>query len=127
MGVTVGVAAPAIAGAGYAGSIPATSTMTTTPRVNGRWKAGWNHGTASGYSNHYCRCIPCTDAYNEVMRKYRSWYGRLGVHGPRPYSTPTHGTHTEYAKHGCRCDLCRIAERDYRRSYRAQRKALAGD
>ena len=92
--------------------------MTTTPRVNGRWKAGWNHGTASGYS---------TDAYNEVMRKYRSWYGRLGVHGPRPYSTPTHGTHAEYAKHGCRCDLCRIAERDYRRSYRAQRKALAGD
>jgi hypothetical protein len=32
---------------------------------------GWEHGTASGYSNHGCRCQPCRDAWAIATWKRR--------------------------------------------------------
>lgn len=33
---------------------------------------GWQHGTRTGYSNHRCRCRPCTDAIAAYKREQRA-------------------------------------------------------
>ena len=55
------------------------------------------HGTHGGYSNHKCRCDPCTEANTAAMADWRARH--WGVEPLR------HGA-AGYTNYGCRCEVC---------------------
>ena len=55
------------------------------------------HGTLGGYSNHKCRCVPCTTANTVYQQDWRDRHW-----GMEP---PIHGR-SGYMNYGCRCDVC---------------------
>ena len=75
------------------------------------------HGTAGGYTNHKCRCEPCTEANKKAHIK---WRDRVKF---KDLSTLKHGTCSTYSNYGCRCAECTKANTDARRNQR--KKATA--
>jgi hypothetical protein len=81
--------------------------------------APW-HGTAGGYTNHKCRCGPCTTAHSADCARYAQNRAAL------PTTEIPHGTENGYGNYRCRCELCREAHRvdgRRRRELRKQRVA----
>lgn len=75
----------------------------------------WKHGTDNGYTNHRCRCAPCSDARAEYMREWRA---------RTPIPDRVHGSYNGYTNYGCRCEGCRQAYSETKaRAYR-RRKAM---
>ena len=73
-----------------------------------------NHGTASTYDFHKCRCEFCKEAkkFNEetyMMRRIER--GEI-----------EHGKAYSYYRLGCRCGDCRKAENERQRAFRARKK-----
>lgn len=62
-------------------------------------KAAW-HGTTGGYSNHFCRCKECTEAFRIYVADYRE---QLRA---KPIPDHVHGTNNGYTNYGCRCVDC---------------------
>lgn len=78
------------------------------------------HGTTSRYTNDYCRCTECREAW----RVYRSGYiARLRASVGAGGLPLKHGTENSYNNYGCRCDDCRAAASDSARHRRLARKA----
>ena len=74
------------------------------------------HGTSGGYTNHYCRCDGCRDAFRARMTKRRA-----EVKAGAPANI-THGTTSSYA-YGCRCRPCTDARAAYSRAAYHRRKS----
>jgi len=74
------------------------------------------HGTTAGYVTWTCRCVPCTAANTDYLRRLRSSDLTRPIRVPIP-----HGTVTGYTYHRCRCAPCAEAsaaanrDRDLRR------------
>lgn len=79
------------------------------------------HGNASTYTNHKCRCDACRAAHAEYRRAHPGW----SMKGKTP---PKHGVASAYTNYGCRCELCRQAWAKYHQSYvrRYRQKRHAG-
>jgi hypothetical protein len=73
------------------------------------------HGTHSTYTNHFCRCAPCTTAASARLWRNRNIAGKTAWQGPRLLE---HGIISRY-NDGCRCDLCRGIAARKRAQYRA--------
>lgn len=71
------------------------------------------HGTEGGYSNHGCRCTPCTEANRAAQAEDRQ--RRRGGDIP----DYVHGTTNGYSNYCCRCDECREAHNAAARARRA--------
>jgi hypothetical protein len=80
------------------------------------------HGSASTYSNHKCRCVPCTEAHRVYIAKKREEFRRHGGLSP---DDPRHGSVNAYTNYYCRCYSCRTAQADHQRAYRANKMAEA--
>lgn len=79
-----------------------------------------DHGSASTYSNHRCRCAPCRAAWAAYVAKRRA--ERVAGAGTIP-----HGTVGGYGNYGCRCEACVTANRRRYRCFAGphpSRKAL---
>lgn len=86
-----------------------------------------DHGSASTYTNHNCRCEPCRHAWAEKVRARKAQRhamrtevaGRLvAAHLP----DSQHGNPNTYSNCGCRCRECTDAWTD---SYRVRRERAA--
>lgn len=77
----------------------------------------WWHGDETGYTNHGCRCLPCTGAHSNYQVQRRR--NRL----PTPFEDIPHGTYSSYNYHKCRCPQCSLAKQEYNRSWREGKKA----
>lgn len=84
-----------------------------------------DHGSASTYTNHACRCPECREAYRvyapakAARERYRR---RLGM-SPRKPARPLeaiHGTRYAYVRRECRCEACTAAAAEYMRQRRAR-------
>lgn len=78
------------------------------------------HGTPASYTNHRCRCAPCTKAIRVVMRgRVAARRAELVERNGRPYhpGAATHGVST-YNNWCCRCEVCTDAWKLLRRSHR---------
>lgn len=66
------------------------------------------HGTAGGYCNHRCRCVPCTSAFATYQRRMKEQrLARLVEIGGRAFHPfAPHGTTNAYRNYGCRCHDC---------------------
>lgn len=74
-------------------------------RARGLPEGDRRHGTNTGYTNHGCRCKPCTyaaSAHRAVL------FARRVAKGLPP-GDDRHGTTNGYSNWGCRCDLCTAA------------------
>lgn len=60
------------------------------------------HGTPGGYTNHKCRCAPCTGAHAAAMQR------RKMERAAFPASQVPHGVNG-YSNYCCRCLVCRTA------------------
>lgn len=58
----------------------------------------FEHGTATAYSYHHCRCDRCRAAIREYQRSRRN---------PDAVPDGQHGTPNAYSNYGCRCEVCR--------------------
>lgn len=60
------------------------------------------HGTATGYGNNRCRCVPCTGAWAtySVTARTKRRTEKLPVGDPR------HGTDNGYTNYNCRASDC---------------------
>lgn len=76
-------------------NIPATEERYIARPPDAPW-----HGTSGGYTNHSCRCRPCTDAHSAVM------YRRKQRRKTEPVPEHVHGTPNGYGNYGCRCRPC---------------------
>ena len=82
-----------------------------------------DHGSASTYSNHGCRCDLCKRAWADLVQRLRSNREALA---PETRTDIMHGRAATYTNHRCRCDACRIAWATYYRElYRARREAAS--
>lgn len=61
------------------------------------------HGSASTYTNHRCRCVPCTA---EWAKKHKEW---CEARARRGVPAHVHGTVNGYTNYRCRCGRCRVA------------------
>jgi len=71
------------------------------------------HGKASTYNHHKCRCKSCTKANSEVhsnRKKKRAW---------KSIPDHVHGTLNGYNYYQCRCDKCSESVKKYKRSKRS--------
>ena len=81
------------------------------------------HGTASGYTNHKCRCVQCKAAW-------ASYIGRVkAVRKSKVLAAddPRHGTTNLYGNFSCRCEACTEAHRvatKHRRYRRREQRML---
>ena len=77
------------------------------------------HGTAGGYTNHLCRCGPCTAAWRVSCASGKERRTQ------RPIPDHVHGSTNGYGNYGCRCEQCTtawaIASRDRARRASARR------
>ena len=79
-----------------------------------------DHGSASTYDNHGCRCDECraaNAARHAAARKRR----KVDLGAGR--AVVPHGKASTYANWGCRCAACTAARRDAKRAYTAKRRA----
>jgi hypothetical protein len=72
----------------------------------------FTHGTSSGYCHHGCRCVPCTAANRDRVRRTTQM----------PIREDKHGTLLNYAR-GCRCPACYDAQSASNRLTRTRRAA----
>jgi hypothetical protein len=79
------------------------------------------HGSASTYTNHRCRCVDCTA---EWARKHKEWCHQRNRRGIPAH---VHGSVNGYTNYRCRCARCRDANTQARRESdeRARSKRLA--
>lgn len=70
----------------------------------GRVMALDDHGSASTYRNHGCRCELCKKAWAAFIAARRA----IRFAAPLPVGR-RHGEYTTYTNYGCRCALCRKA------------------
>lgn len=79
------------------------------------------HGTWGGYSNHACRCEPCTAASTAKQTVWRDGYKgkRLPAH--------IHGSENGYCNYSCRCIPCTAAHAEAGRKRRAKAGLTAGE
>jgi hypothetical protein len=75
-----------------------------------------DHGSASTYSNHGCRCDLCRGAWTDYLYEVRRTRTLRLQKDP---SLATHGKYTTYTNWGCRCDLCRAAHTARQKAARA--------
>jgi hypothetical protein len=75
------------------------------------------HGTINGYTNHGCRCGPCTGANTSEQQKARDRRSALEI------PPEVHGTENGYSNYNCRCEDCKAAHNQAAREYRASKKA----
>jgi hypothetical protein len=68
--------------------------------------AATDHGTASTYTNHKCRCPACRAAWAEAVQGARERRHRGMLSG---LLDPPHGTDNTYTNYMCRCNPCRAA------------------
>jgi len=93
--------------------------------VDGRWfNPTAPHGTASGYNNYGCHCVPCTAAASAAVlaRNRRRYAQRVLVGGRLVHPAPGigHGLPDTYKRYGCRCLPCCVAHSQMQRSRRAK-------
>lgn len=74
------------------------------------------HGMVSGYTNYFCRCPECTEAWNEYTRNRRS----ERKDGSMPPGV-VHGKPTTYANWMCKCQPCVSAVRAYNKANRGRK------
>lgn len=78
------------------------------------------HGKSTTYSNHGCRCEPCSKAWADYIRRRRSERAADVAAGRADVQ---HGIASTYFNHGCRCSDCKSARAAYNRDLRARQKA----
>jgi hypothetical protein len=74
------------------------------------------HGTANGYINLGCRCVPCKGAYADWMREARA------RRASREIPEHIHGTENGYCNYVCHCEKCTEAHRQKRRLDRERKE-----
>lgn len=105
------------------------------------------HGTLTGYSEHICRCPPCTEANSEAAsRRYKTRRDgtpdmrrrpgggmthkelkefqrskRVLIDGVMVHPTAPHGTPSGYDYYGCKCQPC-LEANSSRKRLRLQQK-----
>jgi hypothetical protein len=77
------------------------------------------HGTANGYSNLDCRCVPCRDAWAAYYLTFRNRARELAPDDSR------HGTSNGYRYWHCRCRPCTDASARERREHVARARRVA--
>lgn len=79
---------------------------------------------ASGYSNHHCRCIDCTNGWAKQQSKLNSHKRaeRYEVDGRMVHPTCKHGAESSYTNYSCRCLECTEAHRVARTERRKRGK-----
>ncbi len=77
------------------------------------------HGTAGGYTNWYCRCAKCKEAWAASCYDMREKRKQRAIPGH------VHGTENGYGNYGCRCRPCTTAWSDATRDRSQRRKARA--
>ena len=80
------------------------------------------HGTTSTYTNHKCRCLPCTIAWRDECAERREARKRKLDAGEIIVS---HGSTSTYTNYGCRCEDCTEASRRARSEYGKRRRREA--
>lgn len=81
--------------------------------------AAIDHGSASTYTNHGCRCDECRTAKSAVVARQRSERRALLALGLA--AVVEHGRASTYQNYCCRCDPCTDANAARLREYRAAR------
>lgn len=79
-----------------------------------------DHGSASTYTNHKCRCDECRRAWAECVQRRK--IDRAGILAEDP-TAAEHGKETTYSNWSCRCDPCTEARRIADRARRERRRA----
>lgn len=74
------------------------------------------HGSPSTYSNHRCRCVPCTGAW---ARAHLKWCHDRARRVP-PH---VHGTENGYTNYRCRCERCKVGHREASAEKRRKKRA----
>lgn len=85
---------------------------------------GAPHGTGSGYTNWFCRCLPCTAAMvtKRAIGDANRRASRVEIDGRMvAVDARNHGTDLTYTTRACRCVLCTDA---HRRTHAHRRKGL---
>lgn len=76
----------------------------------------WQHGKATTYSNHRCRCDSCRVAWNAWVREAKV------RRAARPIPEHVHGTPNGYGNYNCRCRACTTAWTEEMREDRRHRR-----
>lgn len=76
-------------------------------------------GTYGGYTNHGCKCRPCTDANTVEVRRQRAERAARLAAGE---VTVPHGRDSTYTNWGCHCRECTAAHTATRNADRRGRR-----